>query len=587
MATLSRSPGHRRQIEELHDVVVQLIGHYDYLTKTQTGCPWCATKTPEELLGWLRSEIAETAHEIDAVRANIAASKHDGEDGANPPSPSKTGGARRATPVRSRSRGPEVVTPTAAAMLRLESEVGDLLFDVFLMAAMCSRDGLGITIPSAAAAAAEKIRRRCPYIFGEETAKDAAEAEAIWQRVKHEEKAQKAAREGEEKALKAAREGDGASAGDDRAAVEAAAPGDAVVLFAKFPMRGKSKTRLARSAVCGGEEGAFTLATAMVEDALLGVSRAPELAKARKVILFAPADARPKFVALLGGLGVPPGTFDLVPMQPSATAQLTLDAGGGEDTGGTSKAHEQLTSSNLGDKLRVGLQDVLALPPSATATAVRGAIAIFGMDSPELSAATVAAALTSVRRTASAYICPAADGGYTLLALPPAAPLKKCFAGVEWSTERTCVSQLGALGRVGLPTLVGPTLHDIDEAADVLALYERLKAASSEREGSPLASPCPRTTAVLAELLGQSDGYSGPSGDSAIERAPPSPTPDTTQRPPPRGMRSTGGVGSALSVQHAVLNFQWARFGAVMTLAVTAVSSLVGIRRSALGGARF
>ena len=143
------------------------------------------------------------------------------------------------------------------------------------------------------------------------------------------------------------------------------------------------------------------------------------------------------------------------------------------------------------------------------------------------------------------------------------------------------MSQLGARER-GLPTLVGPTLHDIDEAADVLALYERLKAASSEREGSPLASPCPRTTATRG-ALGQSDGYSGPSGDSAIERAPPSPTPDTTQRPPPRGMRSTGGVGSALSVQHAVLNFQWARFGAVMTLAVTAVSSLVGIRRSASG----
>ena len=91
-----------------------------------------------------------------------------------------------------------------------------------------------------------------------------------------------------------------------------------------------------------------------------------------------------------------------------------------------------------------------------------GAVVFLGMDSPEVGPTVVATALTRARRGAAAYMCPATDGGYTLLALPPAAS-PKIFTGVEWSTENTCLSQANSIATRGIPVLFGPAFHDIDE----------------------------------------------------------------------------------------------------------------------------
>ena len=70
----------------------------------------------------------------------------------------------------------------------------DLFFDAFLLAAQCRREH-GIDVGAAAHAAAAKVKRRCPHVFGNEVATTAAEAAAIWQRVKREEKRLPAARQ--------------------------------------------------------------------------------------------------------------------------------------------------------------------------------------------------------------------------------------------------------------------------------------------------------------------------------------------------------------------------------------------------------
>ena len=75
-------------------------------------------------------------------------------------------------------------------------------------------------------------------------------------------------------------------------------------------------------------------------------------------------------------------------------------------------------------------------------------------------------------------ICPASDGGYTLLALPDGADEVACFDGVKWSSDDTCLSQLAALSRAGLLCTIGRTHADVDEFDDLSqshkALAERL-----------------------------------------------------------------------------------------------------------------
>ena len=112
-------------------------------------CPWTKQTSPEAMVKHTASELREIADELAA-------------------------GKERA--------------------VQLEEELGDLFFDAFLLAAQCRREH-GIDVGAAAHAAAAKVKRRCPHVFGNEVATTAAEAAAIWQRVKREEKRLPAARQ--------------------------------------------------------------------------------------------------------------------------------------------------------------------------------------------------------------------------------------------------------------------------------------------------------------------------------------------------------------------------------------------------------
>jgi hypothetical protein len=67
------------------------------------------------------------------------------------------------------------------------------------------------------------------------------------------------------------------------------------------------------------------------------------------------------------------------------------------------------------------------------------------------------------------------------------------FEGVHWSASDTCLSQVNAIGRCGIPTLVGRSLCDMDEYEDLVNLKERLRSLSS--------CPCPRTFKVLDMMI--------------------------------------------------------------------------------------
>ena len=240
----------------------------------------------------------------------------------------------------------------------------------------------------------------------------------------------------------------------------------ALLLIAKWPAPGRSKTRLAASLARGGmddavaAEAAAAFARASLSDLLVSFGHAV----ATKVLVYAPPDAptRANFAALLGELGV----AGLWALQPA----LASTPGASADLGAL------LADAAVTCREQNGV----------------GRLAFIGMDCPELPRAALETALGDSAEPSVAHVCPAADGGYTLLALPADAPPAAAFDGVRWSASDTCLSQLAALSRAGLRCVVGPTYADVDDAADLRALRQRL--------GDTPADACRRTAAVLDEL---------------------------------------------------------------------------------------
>jgi len=121
----------------------------------------------------------------------------------------------------------------------------------------------------------------------------------------------------------------------------------------------------------------------------------------------------------------------------------------------------QLASNNLSQILMSALDYARQSTPGTTTL-------FLGMDAPEVP-------LDEVRyacRSRISRICPAADGGYTLLSVPPTIP--PCFDGVLWSHALTCVSQIKAIQQVNGRVEIGRLVHDVDTSQDVIDLQRRL-----------------------------------------------------------------------------------------------------------------
>ncbi len=249
-----------------------------------------------------------------------------------------------------------------------------------------------------------------------------------------------------------------------------ASVGGAVCVFAKCPIPGRSKTRIAPLL---GEDGAASLATAMLSDILISLTSCVHLKETLKVLVYAPgsSEGEARMKSILQSLnlsitsiceGSSRGVFDGWILLPMAS--------------GASKA--DLTSSSLGSKLEDALdksRQLLAKVHEMVATQqTNEAVLFLGMDAPEIPLEEIVHGLQTSSKRNKAHMCPADDGGYGMLSVPRNAPSSRIFHGVRWSNKLTAVSQLKALSDCNVDISIGKMMNDVDEPDDVIRLAQRL-----------------------------------------------------------------------------------------------------------------
>lgn len=204
-----------------------------------------------------------------------------------------------------------------------------------------------------------------------------------------------------------------------------------LVIFAKAPQPGAAKTRLIPAL---GAEGAADLARCMLShtqaQALAAGAGPVELCMSP-----APGDKAWHGVALPAGM--------------TCTAQ-------GE--------------GDLGQRMARAV---------ARVTGQQQSVLLFGTDCPALTAARIAEAGRQLARH-DAVLLPVADGGYILIGLKT--PCPDLFTDMPWSTPAVAAETLHRMAALGLRVWQGPTLHDIDEPADLARLpldFQDKKASSA------------------------------------------------------------------------------------------------------------
>jgi rSAM/selenodomain-associated transferase 1 len=205
----------------------------------------------------------------------------------------------------------------------------------------------------------------------------------------------------------------------------------AILLFAKAPIPGLVKTRLA--ATLGAREAAgiyIKLAEAVCR-------RLPPDAAIR--VLFDPPDSAAAMTQWLRPLLPPTAAF---------FPQMTGD---------------------LGARLAAGFQEAFA--------AGFDRVAAIGSDCVEITPELIHQALSEVERC-DAVIGPTTDGGYYLLALK--LPHPGLFAGVPWSTAGVLDATVANARELGLSTALLPMLRDVDTESDWRAAAAHLALARDD-----------------------------------------------------------------------------------------------------------
>ncbi|MBI2944890.1 MAG: TIGR04282 family arsenosugar biosynthesis glycosyltransferase [Candidatus Wallbacteria bacterium] len=202
-----------------------------------------------------------------------------------------------------------------------------------------------------------------------------------------------------------------------------------LIVFAKVPLPGSCKTRLAASI---GDERAARLAEAFLRETIeLG-----EGAGCDRALYFAPAEESERARRL-----APPGWT----VEPQSGGDLGLRMAGAFE-----------------EAFRRGYERA----------------AVIGSDSPQLGAPLVRRAF-ELLGVADVVLGPATDGGYYLMALR--SPCPGLFAGIPWSTPAVLSRTLARCGSLGLTVELLPELRDVDELGDLLALVRYL----ADSGGSP------------------------------------------------------------------------------------------------------
>lgn len=115
---------------------------------------------------------------------------------------------------------------------------------------------------------------------------------------------------------------------------------------------------------------------------------------------------------------------------------------------------------------------------------------VVGSDHPTLSDDRVSQAFDLLQAGEDLVLGPARDGGYYLLGARPEALCAELFANVSWSTDQVLKEMLANAARLGLSPRLLPEERDVDIAADLEWLAERLS-----RE----TAACPETRSLLIE----------------------------------------------------------------------------------------
>lgn len=196
-----------------------------------------------------------------------------------------------------------------------------------------------------------------------------------------------------------------------------------ILLFAKSPVKGRVKTRLAAEI---GEELAMALYKCFVEDVFdlvegVGVSLR---------LLFHPPDAKADFRDWLGERDF---------FRPQA----------GDD---------------LGERMKNAFENAFAEGFSK--------VVAIGSDLPDLPGDFLRRAFSELE-SSEAVLGPSSDGGYYLIGFSRESFLPETFENIAWSRDGVFDETLRLLKRHGRRTFLLPVWHDVDTAADMKALLLR------------------------------------------------------------------------------------------------------------------
>ena len=209
-----------------------------------------------------------------------------------------------------------------------------------------------------------------------------------------------------------------------------------IVIFAKAPVAGLAKTRLIPAL---GAQGAADLARRML-DHTVEQALAAEVGSVELCVTPSPVDVAWQNVVV-------------------AKSAAWSDQGDGD----------------LGERMARAVQRV---------TGAGESLLLIGTDCPALDAAVLRSAAESLQHF-DATLVPTADGGYVLLGLNGFHA--SLFEDIEWSTSSVAAETRRRMARLGWNVLDNPTVHDIDDPADLRWLPEGWPGAVRNQEPANVA----------------------------------------------------------------------------------------------------
>lgn len=202
-----------------------------------------------------------------------------------------------------------------------------------------------------------------------------------------------------------------------------AAYGKCLVMFVKYPQKGRVKSRLAASI---GEEQALSLYRLFVTDILYSVAQGDYAL----LVAYDPPEAGPEVGEWLGN-------------------GFTMIAQSGD---------------NLGTRIEQALSGAFERGYSSAA--------VIGSDSPDLPPSFVEKAFEAIELYGS-VIGPTSDGGFYILGFRADTFSEGILKGISWSTEKTFTTTLKKMKKGGCRPIVLDGWHDIDTVRDLWAFYKR------------------------------------------------------------------------------------------------------------------